>query len=774
MKTRSKPSKSDQPVENFQIPGLRVERRGRFISLQTHRTPEQQRHLIKRIIESRPQLLAKVEQANNELLNLVHKFNSLELLAQLWFNNSVTNPDEYKEYSFEGRPHYVEHLAALELKDPEYKLRTAEMPGRTEIEGAQELLETIFNSTVFYYASETFNPEGQPGPISRLAQLRFDTILHELAVRNPTYHSHHVDLLKELLGKDFVSQWSRRDLRFDIGKALKCVQAIEDLMMNRLLERREKAMKVASDLKGYVDQWKKTGKFVGPEDAREVANRIRNMRGKEAKRAIQSVAVSWTFYELHETCALTPGELADRAGVDLEAANAFLKHYSLRFGSTPGDYQLPQAISPLRLHPIINLGDKYFCPVPHLLIWALKPQFERLLKPDESDAQSVDTKLWQRYQKHRSDLLVQRCLTYFAKLLPRSRSYSNLHYRILEQGIDKTPELDALVLFDKYAFLIEAKAGELSPSAKRGGMLRMQSDLKELVEDPHRQALRATGYISSAQSPTFQLADGRTVSLEKKLYTEFFLVTLTLENIDVFTKELYQLKEVGIFATDELPWAISMDDLRIIAETISVPTQFIHYLKWRLYLNQTKRITAQSELDWLGYYLAEGPKALKVPDGYDYMMLETYTTQFDDFYLYEQGERTKPAPRPSQFCPPEMETLLCGLEQLHGYGYTAAAEAMLSLPFEERKLFALRAREFSFHARRGSPKEDTFEGEDVIVVLTPQPATTQDCNLLARSVAENKGKTTVVLEISRGDPTKVTAWGVHASKPGDRQNVSTL
>lgn len=397
-----------------------------------------------------------------------------------------------------------------------------------------------------------------------------------------------------------------------------------------------------------------------------------------------------------------------------------------------------------------------------MLIWALKPQFERFLKPDGPDALNVDPKLWQRYQKHRSDLLVRRCLTYFSRLLPRSKFYSNLHYRILEQGIDKAAELDALVLFDRYAFLIEAKAGELSPSAKRGGQLRMLSDLKELLEDPHCQALRARGYISSAQSPTFQLAGGGTLILQKEFYKEFFLVTLTLENIDVFTKELYQLSEVGIFATDELPWAISMDDLRIIAETISLPTQFIHYLKWRLYLNQTRRITAQSELDWLGYYLAEGPKALEVPDGYDYMMLETYTTQFDDFYLYEQGQRTKPAPRPSQFCPPELATLLRGLEQLNGYGYTMAAEAILSLPFEERKLFALRVREFSFHARRGSSKEDRFEGEEVIVILTAMAATTQHCNVLARSVAEKKGRTTVVLEISGGNPTKVTAWGVHA------------
>jgi hypothetical protein len=195
MRSSSKLPRPDKPDEVFEAHGLRMERRGRFTTLQTHRTPEEHKRFIKRIIDSRPQLLSEIEQANQELLELVHKFNSLELLAQLWFLNSVNNPNEYKEYSFEGRAHYLEHLAALELRDPEYLLRSVEMPVG-EIEKAQQLLEKIFSKVLFYYAAENLSPD-QSGPIPRLAELRFDTILHELVVRNPTYHSHHIDLLRE-------------------------------------------------------------------------------------------------------------------------------------------------------------------------------------------------------------------------------------------------------------------------------------------------------------------------------------------------------------------------------------------------------------------------------------------------------------------------------------------------------------------------------------------------------------------------------------------------
>src|ERR1700721_557310 len=115
MRSRSKRPKPDAPDELLQYPGLRMERRGRFTSVQTHRTPEEQKRLVKRIIDSRPQLLAEIGEANKELVDIAHKFNSLELLAQVWFANCVGDPDSYKEYSFEGRAHFVEHLAPLAL-----------------------------------------------------------------------------------------------------------------------------------------------------------------------------------------------------------------------------------------------------------------------------------------------------------------------------------------------------------------------------------------------------------------------------------------------------------------------------------------------------------------------------------------------------------------------------------------------------------------------------------------------------------------------------------
>ncbi|MGA9885210.1 MAG: hypothetical protein WBQ34_15960 [Candidatus Acidiferrales bacterium] len=759
-------SKRDKPDEAFEIPGLRMERRGRFTTVKTNRTQAQHRELIKRVVESRPKLLEQIEKDTAQLLGIVHKFNSLEILSQLWFANLTVDPNGYKEYLSESKPHVVEHLAALELKDSEYEIHTLEMPDRGDIEGAQSLLDSIFNSTLRHYVTENLNPEPSR-PLNRLEEIRFQTIMHALVVRSPTYFDHWADILKGLFAADFVAEWMRETVGFDIEQALKCVDAINDLTSNKLDGRRKKGIDSAEELKKQVHEFKRTGRFTGPSDLKDTVNMIRNMRNKEASRAIRAVTVAWIFYELHDTCSFTSGEIAAQSGVPEPAAAAFLTLLSLRFGSTPKDYLIPNPVNPLKLRPIINYSNKFFSPATHLLIWSLKPRIEACLKPGRPDSTASSPRKWERYQKHRSNLLVLRGLEYFQKLLPRADAYRNLSYSFAESGTAKEPELDGLVLFDRYAFLVEGKAGELSFSAQRRGPLRLVENLKALVAEPHRQALRAAAHIASTDRPTFRTQDGKIITLRRELYSQFFLVTLTLEDLDLYTREISQLKDLGIFTSAELPWAISLNDLRIIAETISLPTQFTHYLKWRLYLNESRGVTAQSELDWLGYYLAEGPQLLEVPEGYDFLTLQTYTTAFDDFYLYEQGQRTIPAPRPAQFLPPELRSVLATLERINGYGYSAACEAILSLSFDERKQLAKVLQNFLKRTVRASGQKLEVRTSGATVILVRLGPDRHICNSIAESVANTHCKTAVVLSYGEVPSDALIAWGVQEFRGAD-------
>src|SRR5205085_11551445 len=128
-------------------------------------------------------------------------------------------------------------------------------------------------------------------------------------------------------------------------------------------------------------------------------------------------------------------------------------------------------------------------------------------------------------------------------------------------------------------FLIEGKAGALG-AARRGGKLKIKSQLDALVGDATNQVVRAYDYICSTDTPTFRLKTGTTVALDKKRHHDLALVVVTLDVLDVFTAEMYQMKDIGVVTTQKLPWCIALTNLRAISEVIGRPFEFTHYLRW--------------------------------------------------------------------------------------------------------------------------------------------------------------------------------------------------
>jgi hypothetical protein len=110
---------------------------------------------------------------------------------------------------------------------------------------------------------------------------------------------------------------------------------------------------------------------------------------------------------------------------------------------------------------------------PHLSLWAVKPNLEARLQ-GESGAP------WDSYERARSKVLVQKAIDYLGNSLPKCASFQELFY---DFG-GKHCELDGLLTFDRYVFLIEGKAGVASPAGRRGATKSIVSDLKDLVRDP--------------------------------------------------------------------------------------------------------------------------------------------------------------------------------------------------------------------------------------------------------------------------------------------------
>ena len=662
-----------KPDEVFERPGLTIKRHGRSLEVRTYRSPEQQAQLLKTVWASRPRLIYEVRRATDELSVLIQKYSSFDLVLHLLLQKGFVDPNTYKETDSTQRPHFVEHATMLQLKDASPNITAEILVFPEDIDRAGRLLEEIFQLSSAYYGTEAANPEMSGSPPSALDDLRRRTLLREMMVGPPAYHHHWQSVLEGLFSPPHIGGYLAEVCGFDLRSAFSCYRAVAALMHEALTERSRNALAFEEQIKKTLKRYMETGRFEGDPQAKPMFDSIRNMRSKERKRFIFSISRSWITVALTDVLSFTQATLAAKAGVPEEVAGKFLDVFSLSLGSTPADYLMPTPTPQVRVRPIIALGENFICPLPFNLIWAIKPRFEEALKSSQR---------WNSYQKHRGNFLVSEGLKLVHKMLPRADAYEGLKYPI---GSVQEGELDALILFDRYLFLLEAKGGEFG-AARRGGKEGMKKGLADLVGDPLEQGARAWDYIRKSEQPVFVAKDGRRVTIDREQYTEISIITLTLDSLDVFTPEMHTLREAGVLGQNDIPWAVCLTDLMVLSDIMQFPSEFTHFLRWRRSAGKAGGVSVgMDELNWLAIYLAEGPKPIAVPEGYDNLFFTSYTDDFDAYFHYQGGLRTQPASRPSQPIPQSVRELLDAVETKGTHGFTAVAEAFLDLTFEERE-----------------------------------------------------------------------------------------
>jgi len=84
------------PDDVFETPLMKMERQGRFLTIQTDRTPEQQAEIVTNIVNNRHKLLERAVEIRNELKDLLHRFTSLDLLAHQIAQDILQDPNSYQ------------------------------------------------------------------------------------------------------------------------------------------------------------------------------------------------------------------------------------------------------------------------------------------------------------------------------------------------------------------------------------------------------------------------------------------------------------------------------------------------------------------------------------------------------------------------------------------------------------------------------------------------------------------------------------------------------
>ena len=380
--------------------------------------------------------------------------------------------------------------------------------------------------------------------------------------------------------------------------------------------------------------------------------------------------MGWGLFGLEDVFTVSPKDFAAKAGVSEEVVTAFLGQFSLPFGQKPIANSWPSRYEPLEKAPLLRLPDGgYYVHLVTKLLWAIKPNLEDVLLHQEG--------VWERYNRHRSKFLETKALELLAKCLPAATVYHDLSYSVRNEHSEETQyQLDGMLVYDSVLFLVEGKAGSLSPEARRGAP-SLDEDLEKLVGEAHAQALRALKYVEGAEQVTFHLKDGQKISIRREDFTRVILVTSSLDSLSVFTTSLAELSKLGVIRSGEFPWSVDLFDLYVFAELIESGAQLVHYLQCRMELN-TQPVRSFDEMDYLGHYFKFGLNfsyELSTKPGHIGML--SHTVDFDDYFLYQMGQRKTPAPKPVQALPPDLRKQIQAIDSAREPGYVEKICALL-------------------------------------------------------------------------------------------------
>jgi hypothetical protein len=611
--------------------------------------------------------IAQQDERIARLEALIAPFNSFDLAVWLTLRNLAIDPETYSEASHGGAAVRVEYLS-LQLLRNTFVDGNRLTPSREELDEIEGLIKDIVNSAI----AERVTRSQQPKPEADeddIGALSFSMHLGELLQRTPGYPHHQRTILRALF--EPFAQSLRELLGFDVDAAIRVSEAIGTLFDRRYHER-VRAFRDAYELLEKVVRARRKGKSAAiPEGlSEEVLRSWERLSNKDLHHAARHFAFASAMVAIGDNQAVTVADLSHASEVPEDIVAAYVSAFSMAFGEVSDEYRKPHPVHPLKARPILRHEDRYLCPIPDQLVWAVQPMLEAALKKD--------ARQWHRYEDHRHDAVLSLAVAAMQRVMPAAEFRSHLKYPSPGGAAGEIAELDAFGQYDSCAFLIEAKAGGLRPVARRGVPAPFEDQVGGLLRDPHEQSLRARRFLFSTAEVSFQSADGRPFAVSTRSITRTFHVAVTLEPLGHITSHMSA--DSSFVADREDPaWLVSLLDLMAIGDCLEGYAPWLpHYITRRTRLLRQGFMISQDELDFFMYYLERGLYFDGVEDFGDAtnVSLGTFTDPLDHYYFWKEGIRKTPAPRPS---PRVDKAFLQFIQTLDDSGLPGRLNALLML-----------------------------------------------------------------------------------------------
>jgi hypothetical protein len=494
------------------------------------------------------------------------------------------------------------------------------------------------------------------------ALLRFQSLVRRLHVRGESYVQHAEALAQEVFGR--YEDILRRYLGFSAQDLISVFRGANELVEEQVNAARQA---YATHLTDIMDR------TLAAEPARQEA------LGREMAAIVEGLAPN-----LGKALSFDSGRLSQRhPEFTVELVDAVLGKLSLKTGgAAENQYTWPLDTNPLSAKPFLVDKEAYAVPVPGFVA----RKYTHLMS---SLALEYQVPLPQKY---RADACEEIALDMLGLALGGISIYRSLYYVVDGERC----ETDGLALIEGVAIIVEAKDRPFSIQAQRGDTARLGADLGDSVLEATDQGLRVAQLLLSGAEVQFEDEDGAVVlEVPAGRVREAFVINPNLTSILELGARLDLLSTAGATVPSSvLP--IFINDLRVIADLVRNPAEFVHYLRWRSRL-PLERMILFDEGDLFGAYLL-GEDFRVLHEHREVLLTGYYTTQFDDYYMPQ--ERGKKAEPPGKTLPEGIRRyvdLECASRRP---GWLERAVAALDLSQEAMALIDVRSNEIARQADR--------------------------------------------------------------------------
>ncbi|MGW5153207.1 hypothetical protein [Rhodococcus koreensis] len=468
-------------------------------------------------------------------------------------------------------------LGALVLTARGIQIGLEAQPDSTDLKEALDSIDAAINEAMAAGATLALTATHQDSSDAR--ELGFGSVLREIFVRNPSYPHMVDDTLTDLFDEPTIEDLCRSAIGCTVRQIRQVFAAMRELYREVWQSRATAWAEIAEA--GVSNA------TIASDVPQHVPDHLRRMADDKSAYP-----------------RMTTADIASRSTLSTETAQTVLDLFTTPLTDrAPGEVAVDffRGKSPLRTQPVLRAPDGTYA-VPHdtLFVHSIRERIETALKQDNT--------AWSAYQKHRGDYLERASIELLTPHLPGHTLHAAFDYFVPDnenqeksapKQYTKKVEGDGLIVIDDIAIIIEAKAVALRQHSRTGRSGPLWQDLRRMVTIAAEQGDRMRERI--LQDGGLRLIDGSWLDLSG--IREVHTVAATLDDLSGIATTTHQLVNAGLLTEANIPWIVSLHDLRVISELVDRPAELILYLRRRTDPELTKRIQSADELDYFMYFL---------------------------------------------------------------------------------------------------------------------------------------------------------------------------